>query len=57
MTEEDAQNMLELIASNGLVTNPSKTAMVILNSKSDIMSSDMINQKKSRARKLAITDL
>ena len=31
--EEDAKNLLQFMASNGLVANPSKTAFVILNQK------------------------
>jgi hypothetical protein len=31
--EEDAKSILEFIASNGLVANPSKTVFMMLNSK------------------------
>ena len=33
--EEDAKNVLKFMASNGLVANPSKTTLLILNHKSD----------------------
>ena len=36
MLEEYAQNILEYMASNGLVTIPSKTGLILLNVKSEI---------------------
>ena len=36
MLEEDAKNVLQFMASNGLVANPKKTAFMILNHKQDI---------------------
>ena len=35
LLEEDAQNILNFIASNGLVANPKKTALLFLNSKNN----------------------
>ena len=39
MLEEDAQNILEFMASNGLVANASKTAFMVLNHKQDLTKS------------------
>ena len=36
MLEEDAKNVLEFMASNGLVVNPKKTAFMVLNHKQNL---------------------
>ena len=59
--EEDGQNVLKFMASNGLVANPKKTCFVILNQrvrKDEIISikigNDVVPQEKS-AKLLGLT--
>ena len=57
--EEDATQILRFMASNGLIANPNKTAMLFLNHKSDekisIRIGDAIIQQVERAKLLGIT--
>ena len=56
MLEEDAKNMLKCMASNGLVTNESKTALILLNMKGEESKAGLeinIGQLKIRSKKSA----
>ena len=58
--EEDAKNVLKFMASNGLVTNPSKTAFIIINLKNEqeakeIRIGNSVVQREKSAKLLGMT--
>ena len=55
--EEDGQNVLEFMASNGLVANPKTTALIILNSKSGHNESIEINIGKEKIHQQSNAEL
>ena len=60
--EEDANQVLKFMASNGLVANPSKTTLMILNHKSDspveisVGGKTIVQEKSSKLLGVTIND-